>query len=90
MFRNMRRSSQQLSEQETIEILKDGSNGILSVIEDDGKIYFHCAKSGHKLDAIKKNNKVSFTVVGQDQVLPKKLTTCYQSVIVSGTYPKRN
>jgi hypothetical protein len=98
MFRNMRRSSQQLSEQETIEILKDGSNGILSVIGDDGypygvpisyayhdgKIYFHCAKSGHKLDAIKKNNKVSFTVVGQDQVLPKKLTTCYQSVIVFG------
>jgi hypothetical protein len=99
MFRKMRRNKQQLSEPETIRILQEGTNGILSVIGDDGfpygvplsyvyhegKIYFHCAKEGHKLDAIKKNNKVSFTVVGQDEVVAKKLTSCYQSVIAFGT-----
>ena len=30
--------------------------------EADGKLYFHGAKSGHKLEAIKKYDKVSFCV----------------------------
>ena len=30
--------------------------------EEKNKIYFHCAKEGHKLDAIRADNRVSFCV----------------------------
>ena len=30
--------------------------------EEDGKLYFHGAKTGHKLEAIKNYDKVSFCV----------------------------
>ena len=98
MFREMRRKRQQLSEEECIEILKSGTSGVLAVAGDDGypyavplsyvfcdsKIFFHCAKTGHKLDAIKKNSKVSFCVTGQDKIIPEKFTTYFRSVIVFG------
>lgn len=77
-FRKMRRSAQQLSNEECIEILKREPRGVLAVIgdedypyalpldfvyeEENGKIYFHCAKVGYKLDALRNNNKVSFCV----------------------------
>lgn len=98
MFRKMRRFKQQLTEKETIQILKKGKTGILGVIGDEGypytvpinyvyennKIYIHCAKTGHKIDAIKNNNKVSFCVIEKDDVVKEKLTTYYKSVIVFG------
>ena len=75
MFRKMRRWKQQLSDANTKQILKITKRGVLSVLGDDGypygipinyyydendnAIYFHSAKEGHKLDAIKQNNKVS-------------------------------
>ncbi len=78
MFRKMRRINQQVTEEECIRILKEQPRGVLSVIGDDGypygipmdhfydekdgKIYFHGAKSGHKIDAIKKCDKVSYCV----------------------------
>ena len=48
-------------------------------------VYFHCAKSGHKLDAIRRNPKASFCVVDQDQVVPEEYTTYFRSVILFGT-----
>ena len=81
MFRPMRRSNQQFPEKDCIEILKTEPRGILSVLgedgypygipmnhfyrEADGKLYFHCAKEGHKLDAIRACDKVSFCVCDQ-------------------------
>ncbi len=78
MFRAMRRCKQQISQEECIEILKSQPRGILSVLgedgypygvplthwydEESGKIYFHGAKAGHKIDAIKNCDKVSFCV----------------------------
>ncbi len=69
MFRTMRRFKQQISDTECVEILKAEKRGALSLIGDDGypygiplshfyderdgKIYFHGAKEGHKIDAIK-------------------------------------
>ena len=50
-----------------------------------GTIGFHCAKVGHKIDAIRRNPKVSFTVIDQDEVMPKERTTKYCSVIAFGT-----
>lgn len=99
MFRPMRRSKQQLSRKRAIEILEKGKTGILAVNGDDGfpytvavnyvyyneKIYIHSARDGHKIDAIRKNNKVSFCVIDSDEVFAEKLTTLYRSTVVFAT-----
>ena len=98
MFREMRRKKQALSTEESLAILNRGISGVLAVTGDQGypyavplsyvydnnKIFFHCALSGHKLDAIAANNKVSFCVVGQDRVMPQEYTTYFRSVIIFG------
>ena len=98
MFRKMRRFKQQLDAAECEQILKEATHGVLGLIGDDGypytvpvshvyeggKIYFHCAREGHKIDAIRNNAKVSFTVVSRDDVMPKERTTAYISVIAFG------
>ncbi|MDE6107517.1 MAG: pyridoxamine 5'-phosphate oxidase family protein, partial [Oscillospiraceae bacterium] len=57
----------------------------LSYARMGDKLIFHCAQAGHKLDAIRACNKVSFCVVGQDKVVPEEYTTYYRSVIAFGT-----
>lgn len=98
MFREMRRNRQALSHEECETILNRATSGVLAVSGDDGypyavplsfvyadsKIYFHCALTGHKLDAIAGNDKVSFCVIDQDQVVPEKYTTFFRSVIAFG------
>ena len=98
MFREMRRNKQALSEEECREILESCTSGTLAVLGDegypyavplsyvyhDGHIYFHCARSGHKLDAVRACDKVSFCVIDRDEVVPEKFTTKYRSVIVFG------
>ncbi|MBR1993728.1 MAG: pyridoxamine 5'-phosphate oxidase family protein [Firmicutes bacterium] len=98
MFREMRRKDKMKTYEEAVQILGECTNGVLSVIGDDGypygvpvsyiyhdgKIYFHCAGEGHKLDAIKADSRVSFTVVGADEIAPEKFTTMYKSVIAFG------
>ena len=98
MFREMRRKNQAISRDECMEILKKGSSGVLALCGDDGYpyavpisylydencLYFHCAKSGHKLDAIRKDSRASFCVVCQDVVVPEEFTTYFKSVIVFG------
>jgi hypothetical protein len=98
MFREMRRTKQLLSEAETIEILQACTSGVLAVSGDDdypyavpisyvymdGKLYFHLAKEGHKLDGIEKNDKVSFCVIKSDDVIQEEFTTRFRSVIVFG------
>lgn len=98
MFRPMRRNKQQLTADECMEILREGTSGVLAVSGDDDypyavplsyvcdgdKLYFHCARTGHKLDAIARNPKASFCVIGQDKVSPEEYTTHFKSVIVFG------
>ncbi len=98
MFREMRRKKQLLSTEDTILILKRGTSGVLAVSGDDGypyavplsyvytdsKFYFHCALSGHKIDAINENDKVSFCVIDQDNIKPEKYTTYFRSAIAFG------
>ncbi len=98
MFRAMGRKKQLLSEAETIEILQSCTSGVLALIGDndypyavplsyaykDGKLFFHFAKAGHKIDSIVKNTKVSFCVIKTDDVIPRKLTTHFRSAIVFG------
>lgn len=45
----------------------------LSYVYHDGKLYFHWALSGHKLDAVRACPKVSFCVVDRDQVVPRSI-----------------
>ncbi len=77
MFREMRRKRQQLTESECAEILRRNTSGVLAVlgengypyavplsyIYDENALYFHCAKSGHRLDAIKSCEKLSFRTI---------------------------
>lgn len=56
----------------------------LSYVYYDNKIYFHSAKAGHKIDAIRKNSKASFCVIEQDNIIPEEYTTYFRSVIVFG------
>ena len=56
----------------------------ISYVYDGGKIFFHSAKSGHKLDAIRRNPKASFCVISQDLIVPEEYTTYFRSVIAFG------
>lgn len=78
MFRQMRRMKQQVSEEECVRVLREAKRGVLSLIgdggypygvpidfiydEEAGKIYFHSAAVGHKIDAIRACGKACFTV----------------------------
>ncbi len=98
MFREMRRKQCEGSFEEAEFMLKKAPHGILGVAGDegypytvpvsfvyqDGKILFHCATEGHKLDAIVNNEKVSFCVIEQDQIIPEDFNTLYRSTIVFG------
>ena len=98
MFRTMRRSSQLLTDKENTEILVKGSVGVLGVIGDgghpycvplhyvylDGRVYFHCANEGHKLDAIRSNDKVSFCVIGKNIIETERYNIHFSSVVIFG------
>lgn len=49
-----------------------------------GTVYFHCATKGHKLEAIGRNDRVSFCVIDRDRIVPEKFTTEFRSVIAFG------
>ncbi len=99
MFRKMRRSEREIGTDKAIEILCKCDYGVLSVIGDsgypygvpinyayvDGKLYFHStSEESHKLDAIRQNSKVCFTVVAKHDIVLDELSTNYQSVVVFG------
>ena len=100
MFRELARKKQALSHETCIEILKTEPRGVLSVIgddgypygvpmnfwycEEDGKIYFHSGKIGHKIDALKACDKVSFCVYDKGWQEENDWALHIQSVIVFG------
>lgn len=98
MFRKMRRKARQMPQERCVEILENAASGVLalagdggypyavplSFVYDEGRIYFHGAKEGHKIDAVRREPKASFCVVARDDVVREKYTTRYASVIVFG------
>ena len=94
----MRRFKQQLTEAETLDILCSSTSGVLSLcghdempygvplshVYSDGKLYFHSALTGHKVDLIRQNQNASFTVIAKDEIHPERYTTYFQSVIAFG------
>jgi len=100
MFRKMRRFKQQISDADCIEVLKNTQRGVLSLIgddgypyglpmdhwycEEDGKIYFHGAKEGHKIDAIKACDKAGYCVYDEGYRKEGDWALNIKSVIVFG------
>ena len=98
MFREMRRYKQALTEDECAEILRRERRGVLATLGDDGypyavplnfvyedgKIYFHCAGEGHKIDAIRRCDKASFCVTEQGERAPGEWWFKVRSVIAFG------
>ena len=94
----MRRGRQQLTNDACEEILRNATSGTLALLGDadypyavplsfvytDGIIYFHSAKSGHKIDAIRHHDKASFCVIAMDEIHGEEFTTYFRSVIAFG------
>ena len=81
MFREIVRKKQAVPYEECVDILKREKRGVLAVLGDggypyavplnhyycpeDGKLYFHSGRTGHKIDAMKQCEKASFCVYGE-------------------------
>ena len=97
-MREMRRGKQALTPEQCGSLLERNTSGVLAVTGDGGypyavplsyvwqggKVYFHWAVAGHKLDAVRADNRASFCVIDRDSVVPEEYTTYYRSVIVFG------
>lgn len=98
MFREMRRKQQALDYTECLRILNARENGVMALSGDDGypyavplnhvladgKLYFHCATEGHKIDAIRRCDKVSYCVCDQGYRKEGDWALTFQSVVVFG------
>ncbi|NLZ19423.1 MAG: pyridoxamine 5'-phosphate oxidase family protein [Bacteroidales bacterium] len=97
-FRPLRRIKQAATEAECLAVLQSAPRGILSVhgengypygipmnfIFTDGKICFHCAREGHKLDAVRADGKVCFTILSEPVKNEGEWWNCFTSVIIFG------
>lgn len=100
MFRPIRKKKNEISMDEVKRLLQNTRRGVLAVNGDDGypyaipvnylydeenqKIYFHGARAGHKVDAIKKCDKVCFTVFGNEMIKKESWAPFVQSVVIFG------
>ena len=100
MFREMRRKKNEISIDMAKQLLASSRRGVLAMNGDDGypyaipvnylydeeaqKIYFHGAKTGHKVDALRACDKVCFTVYGNETVRTESWAPFMQSVVVFG------
>ena len=100
MFRELIRKKNQLSMEECIQVLNNQTRGVLSVQgedgypygmpmnhwynEEDGKLYFHCGMVGHRLEALRRNDKVSFCTYDQGYRKEGEWAWNVKSVIVFG------
>jgi nitroimidazol reductase NimA-like FMN-containing flavoprotein (pyridoxamine 5'-phosphate oxidase superfamily) len=100
MFRELRRFKQRLEKEECIALLKQEKRGVLSMMgedgypygipmnhwycQEDGKIYFHGAKEGHKIDALRKCDKVCYTVFEKGYAKEGEWPLNVRSVVVFG------
>ena len=86
MEHKMHKASRQLPENETLELLKRGDHGILSVQGDDGypyatpvnyivvhdKVYLHSAPYGYKIQCLERNPKCCFSAIVSTRIIPEK------------------
>ena len=100
MFREIRRKNREISIDSAKQLLQSSRRGVLAVNGDDGypyaipinylyddeaqRIYFHGAKIGHKVDALRASDKVCFTVYGNETIRTDAWAPFMQSVVVFG------
>lgn len=99
-FKKMRRFKQEITKEECIEVLKKAPRGIMAFHgengypyaiplnqyydEADGRLYFHGAKDGLKIDLLAKDNKVCFTVMDEGFVKEGEWALNIKSVVCLG------
>lgn len=100
MFREIRRKNREIDSDSAKRLLQSSRRGVLAVNGDDGypyaipinylyddeaqRIYFHGAKIGHKVDALRASDKVCFTVYGNETIRTDAWAPFMQSVVVFG------
>lgn len=100
MFRKIRKFKNEINQAEVKELLKNSRRGILAMNGDDGypyaipvnyfydenegRIFFHGAKAGYKVDCLKSSNKVCFTVIGNEMIREEVWAPYMQSVVIFG------
>lgn len=100
MFRTIRRKKKEISMEESKKLLREARRGVFAVNGDDGypyaipvnyyydevnqKIFFHGARVGHKIDALKKSDKVCFTVLSSEEIKDEEWAPYLKSVVVFG------
>ncbi|MDE6417245.1 MAG: pyridoxamine 5'-phosphate oxidase family protein [Duncaniella sp.] len=98
MMRKMRRFRQELPREEALQILISGRECVMALDGDDGypyavpvnyvydgeHIYIHSAAAGHKIDALRRNPRLSLCVIEKGDIVPGEFTTYFRSVIVFG------
>lgn len=98
MFKELRRQDRVLTNEVISQIIKKHKYGVLSLCDNDypygvplhyivnnNCLYFHCSKDGgHKIDLLKKNPKVCFTIIDTKDGIKSK------SVIILGTVEEAN
>ena len=100
MFRELARKNKQISMEECVEVLKQETRGVLSVLGDEGYpygtpmnhwydeesgcIWFHCGRAGHRLDALRRCDKVSFCVYDRGEREEGGWALIVRSVVVFG------
>jgi nitroimidazol reductase NimA-like FMN-containing flavoprotein (pyridoxamine 5'-phosphate oxidase superfamily) len=100
VFRELARKKQELSREECLELLRQEKRGVLSVLGDGGYPYgmpmnylyeeetgflcFHCGKTGHRLDALRRCDKASFCVLDAGERKEGDWALTFRSVIVFG------
>lgn len=51
----------------------------------EGAVYFHCATEGHKLENLKRDNRVSLFCATDVKLIGERFTTDFDSAVVVGT-----
>lgn len=99
MEHKMHKAERQLSDADTMAILKKGDHGTLSVQGDDGypyatpinyiivddKLYIHSAPYGYKIECLKRDPKCCFSAIISAEIIPSKITAAFESVVMTGT-----
>lgn len=100
MFRPIQKKRNAIDTARAETLLEESRRGVLAMHGDDGypyaipinyiydraaqKIYFHGAKRGHKVDALRACDKVCFTVYGNETIRNEAWAPHLQSVVVFG------
>lgn len=100
MFRPMRRTKRAIGDEDAKRLLEQGRRAVLAVNGDDGypfafpinyrfdadanKIFFHGAKAGQKVDALRRSDKVCLTVMGNEHYEQGEWAPYVQSAVVFG------